>query len=593
MRSLAPGVRLALLVALAVLASILAVALGVATLVPASHIPRVISSPRESCLTCHAGPEDDPGGLHPAATIGCEPCHLGNPQGLTAGAAHLGMEPEPGALRTAERTCGRCHQREHATVATSLMATGRGLIAVDQWAFGERDTPDGTDTFADLFARGDTSAPSPADDHLRRLCAGCHLGTTRDNRDDAITLGGSGCSACHAPARAVGPGRSSSTPAPRVAHPPIDSRVSDDRCLGCHSRSGRIALGYQGLYEMNAAAPDPACQDPVTLHDGRAGCRTTPDVHHAAGMACIDCHTRRELMGDGTRYPHEELATEVRCEHCHGPVPVGGEATWSAVTDLLTLDLLRQRRELRPPDEAVRIARHGTPLWNVRPSSVRPSNVRPTNQGWTLFGKLDGKAHLITPTPRDPDHQRPGHERLTCAACHDSTAPRCATCHTRYDPVGSQWDFGRGGGLGALASGAWLETNAGFGWAPPTLGVSPDGRIVPTMPGMIATLEVGSGARRELRLHAAIAPHRTQREARTCASCHADAVALGLGAGRLTQRGDTFVFEPTMPGALDAWTTLFPDAPSPTTRTGGRSLDAAEQRRVLTVGVCLTCHPAD
>ncbi len=43
--------------------------------------------------------------------------------------------------------------------------------------------------------------------------------------------------------------------------------------------------------------------------------------------------------------------------------------------------------------------------------------------------------------------------------------------------------------------------------------------------------------------------------------------------------------------AADAWTNLFPETPGIGTRTGFRSLDATEQRRVLAVGLCLPCHP--
>jgi len=533
----------------------------------------------DACVGCHTRAAEDPGPPHAAAVVGCASCHLGDPEAADAEQAHRGMEPEPGALRTASRTCGRCHARELERVATSLMATGRGLVAVDRWAFGERPTP--TPDGAGAGAVGDTLAavlaardPTPAEDHLRRLCAGCHLGTTRDDRDDAVVEGASGCSACHAPAEPARPAG-----AALLRHPPIDSRVDDRRCLGCHSRSGRIALGYQGLYETAGEGAE-ACAEPVLLHDGRSGCRAEADVHHVAGLACVDCHVHTELMGDGVAYAHEEQATEVRCESCHGaPGRLPTVVAWGAVTDAITRDLARQRGAARSEDEVVPVGRRGTPLWNVRVDS---------SGSLTLFGKLDGRARTIRGTPADADHTRAGHERLTCASCHDTWAPRCATCHTRFDASGAQWDFG----AAMERPGRWHEESAGMGVAPPTLGIDADGRVVPTMPGMIGTL-----AGRAVRLHAVIAPHTTQREARSCASCHVDPIALGLGAGALDLTGDEVRFEPAArrPAPFDGgehWVTLFPAEPGRTTRVGGRSLDAAEQRRTLTVGACLACHGA-
>ena len=35
----------------------------------------------------------------------------------------------------------------------------------------------------------------------------------------------------------------------------------------------------------------------------------------------------------------------------------------------------------------------------------------------------------MAPTPRDPSHQRPGHERLTCSSCHAAWTPTCTGCH--------------------------------------------------------------------------------------------------------------------------------------------------------------------
>ena len=130
----------------------------------------------DGCAGCHAPAEGPPSGVH--AALGCAACHLGDGAATVAGPAHAGLEREPGALDTVDRTCGAtgCHADQAARVRDSLMATGAGIIAVDRWAFNEQALPDGhaglPEDMAALLALTD---PSPAQDHLRRLCAGCHL----------------------------------------------------------------------------------------------------------------------------------------------------------------------------------------------------------------------------------------------------------------------------------------------------------------------------------------------------------------------------------------------------------------------------------
>ena len=43
-----------------------------------------------------------------------------------------------------------------------------------------------------------------------------------------------------------------------------------------------------------------------------------PDVHHARGMHCIDCHNAADAMGDGNMYGEMEYAVGVSCSTCHG-----------------------------------------------------------------------------------------------------------------------------------------------------------------------------------------------------------------------------------------------------------------------------------
>lgn len=480
----------------------------------------------ERCVTCHTKDSEDPGGAHARAALGCASCHLGNPLAFGKERAHEGLEREPGALSTVALTCGRedCHAREAARVVTSPMTRNAGMVAVDRFAFGETASPDGTETITDVLAAG---RPTAAQDHLRKLCGGCHLGTRRGNRDDLIHGNGSGCSACHVARRL--------DEKPR-RHPPVDSKVTDDRCLGCHSGSGRIALSYQGLVEVKKDAPF---------------AHAAPDVHQAAGMACIDCHLHTDLMGDGVARGHKEEQVEITCEACHGPVRAGGEAAWLDVKDEISIEIRRRedllgkgkRGESRPPDAPTRLGSRGAPVLNLLRKSS--SSLPPSSSSWVLVRKLDGVELPVKQTPRDRNHTLRGHERLTCSACHAAWVPTCDSCHTSFDPAERQWDFA----AGKETAGAWIEASEGFSFAPPLLGVRVDGRIVPAAPGMILDIDTSAagGAKASRRLLAPAEPHTTGKRARTCESCHRASPQPEFEAG---------------------------------TRTGFRGLNAAERKRL-------------
>ena len=546
--------------------------------------PRRAGGRVERCLACHDSSREDPGGVHSAEALGCSSCHLGNPLALERERAHAGMEPEPGALATVDRTCGRrgCHVREVARVRTSLMARGSGIIAVDRWVFGERPTPDGTRTMEQLLAQ---KRLTPAESHLRKLCAGCHLHSPKDNRDDAVQGIGSGCSACHYSSR---PAPSTGSTRAPVQHGPVDARVPDSRCLGCHSRSGRISLSYKGLAEVQPGQ-EKDCRRPARLHDGRPACEVTADVHQQKGLSCVDCHLHTDLMGDGTARPHKEDQVEITCEACHPRQGHAPEIRWARVQDPISRALLRLRKQQRDPLETARVGRRKTPLWNVRREPAGKGSRGAAT--WVLVQKSSGKRHPLRPTPADANHTLVGHERLSCQACHSTWAPTCTTCHTSYDNGGQQWDFGKA----ARTPGAWKERAGGQSWGPPTLARTAKGRVVPAVPGMILTVQgVGKGAVRR-RLFAALDPHTTRKEARSCASCHRSPVALGLGAGELELTAGGARFTPKNRGpagapARDAWTTLDAVRPGQGTRTGLRSFNAEELRRVLAVGRCTPCH---
>jgi hypothetical protein len=563
-----------------------------------ARVPTVLGRP-EGCLACHGevtglGPSHDP------QALGCASCHLGDPFAPDAAGAHRGMVLVPGNLDSVGRTCGRagCHDAVAGRVSTSLMATVRGLVAVDRFAFGEQPTPDGEHGVARL-------GHSPADSHLRQMCVVCHLGSGKVELGPVTeaTRGG-GCAACHARYPAERDYRRDHVAG--FAHPAVGVQVADDSCFGCHSRSGRIALSYAGWWEAGfteAEARARPAGDTRKLMDGRILARTTPDAHQARGMACIDCHTASELMGDGAVHHHEEEATRVRCETCHRVAPAKSLALAELPAEPRII--VRGRFGDTPPPRYLVEDRTGEALTNVWPTGERTVEVRTKLGGKVLAGK--------PPAPSCSGID--GHERLSCRACHEAQVTQCIACHTQWDAQGVHRDAL----TGEQAPGRWVEYDSQPRLGIPAMGVRERGgraEIVPFAPGMVMTLnrpdvpvpaplpddatQLVGPRTRTLRAYAPVVPHATTRRGLTCVACHLDPLALGYGAGtlspvtrdgRLLWRFEARHAASSWDGLpADAWVRIFDAAGGQSTRTGARPLSVDEQRRVLDVGACLGCH---
>jgi hypothetical protein len=492
----------------------------------------------EGCLLCHATTQ----GLGPAhGGLDCSSCHLGDPSAREASLAHQGMEVLAGNLASVDRTCGQatCHPIETARVLTSLMARAPGILAVDRFAFGERATPDG-DKSDDLSSIDPAKAPaSPAEAHARQLCASCHLGAPKEQRGDlGAQARGGGCTACHLAAPYP---RRRETGGP--LHPDVSAVVSERRCEGCHARSGRIALSFRGIVELEPVDP----RVTGTLPDGRKTGAASADVHAKAGMTCIDCHTERELMGDGALYRHSNEARDVTCEACHrAVVSKPTDKDREAVATRLRAAWERRGLPPLPSGPWIRTAA-GTPLWRTDATAK------------VLALVTSGEHRPIPQATAKPYHAMPGHDRLSCQSCHAQWAPRCRSCHTRLEASGTAIDHLSGKPM----VGRWVEEAGENGFGPPLLAMGPRGRIEPFVEGMRLRID-GAGDRPiERTLWAPLEPHTTG-TARACASCHAP-----------TRVED-----------------VYPSA-GETTRSGARLLDAVERARIIGVGRCIACHGYD
>ena len=562
-------------------------------------VPKVMGH-REGCLVCHL-PMSGFEKAHDPNSIGCFSCHLGNPFTMNKSAAHKGMVLIPGNLDYASRTCGtsECHPLLSKNINTSLMASGRGLVSVDRYVFGETAFPNDDGHLSKL---GD----SPAQDHLRKLCASCHLAKpkTQPAPISQISRGG-GCTACHlsySPEASAALEEYKQTRKPPKTHPSLTIRVTKIHCFGCHSRSGRISTNYEGWHETRLSPHDVTEKTRFrVLEDGRVFTRISPDIHFARGMECIDCHTWREAMGNGKQYFHEEEQVEISCEDCH---PLRKPATLApSKLEGIDQNIVKRREALGSLSNVVLTSKTKRPLLNVTVDI----------EGQLLvIGKNSGKVyHPKAPAPVC-SNQIPGHRRLTCQSCHTPWAPSCIQCHTSYDKEGRAVDHV----TGKQMKGRWIEKRADMFPRQPSLGVKVlDGKekVDTFIPGMILTIDLngypdGSSKNQGKifrRLYAPTSAHTTSEKGLECQSCHIDGVVMGLGEGLFSIKQDASSSQRVIFRSLfakrdedglpqDAWTGLWSArAGMVSTRLGARPLSPTEQVRVLRVGVCLICHRAD
>jgi hypothetical protein len=558
------------------------------------------------CLGCHAGIE-----AASASHEGCVGCHGGDPSATGKTAAHAGIWglANPSYPARWEKGCGECHRHQVDRVRTSQMYTNAGMIGQIQ-ATWEGETP-GT-TYAareaelhDLEGRPVAHRPVAQLDHIsgelyRKFCSRCHVA----RQSPSLESNGhpAGCAACHFPYAEDGLYRGGDPTVkgkgPHGATHAMDGLPTMRACLACHQRSGRHALSYQGLMDgNNSLVPTRAGgPGPVRASDERSLTHVAADVHFLAGMECIDCHTSRELMGEGYAAADMRGQLEVRCEDCHGD----GErrpvvATVGREHEAPVRESRHYALEVRPGDRVVLTSR-GRPF----------SNVLERDGGIVVATKRAGKLLRSAVVTGTPEHRIAGHERLDCSACHSRTVVQCYGCHTQYDKRSPGWDFVKG----RETEGEFSETEDVRRLYPFPLALNGRGRISPVTPGcqtFVTVIEKDGRASKEE--HVALfrgrpqlrfAPffgHNTGPRAIGCAECHGDPAFLGFGQ-HVVERGEirpTLLCEKNEAKPLDGFVAMEKGrvvAHAAISRAGARPLDDREVRRALAVNLCLVCHPS-
>lgn len=575
---------------------------------------------KEGCIVCHKmeGFESS----HNPDAIGCYSCHRGNAFTLNTSAAHSGMILIPGNLDDAHLTCGttQCHPDIIPRINNSIMSTLSGIVSVNRFVFDESDSPSMLNHIKEI-------KQSNADSHLRNLCASCHLGNPKTELGPINELSrGGGCNACHLSYNKdaivqLNKYQKSKFSDKRLNeavielprfHPQLNLNITNDHCFGCHSRSGRISTNYEGWFEtlykeddiktiknskimleyndekLKQVQQSSNRQELRILMDGRVFQKTDEDIHYKSGMECIDCHIAQEVMGDGNLYKHKEEQVKIQCIDCHSYNTKSISYEKLDYESRKIIDLKKTKRE------------------NTNFISTANGNLALTNS----YQSENGIKYLLTKNNKDSLQLKPpafictegkAHQRLSCNSCHTQWVSYCVGCHTEFNPDEEGFDLLDNKDI----KGSWIEKASEFYQDYPTLGIKKDRsgkEFVDTfVPGMIIKIEkIKSGKNKKIfkRLFAPTFSHTVNKNGRNCKSCHNNSLALGYGKGEMKFSDDgKWSFQPqliilpedNLP--MDAWIGFLKTRDnSSTTRQTTRPFYVDEQKRILTVGACLTCH---
>jgi len=586
------------------------------------------------CIVCHGG--------NPKAMTK-EKAHTGTVAYFRKEKGPKEFYPAPGSPWINQNTCGMCHQEQVQAQTNSLMNTEQGKIHGVLYSFGGLEGYDhnmanydtknpsdphkrlGTKTYQEymqklaklnpqVYPQANQEIPkAPTADeatahpelaaytYLRNQCLRCHTGGKgRKKRGD---YRGIGCASCHIPYSNNGfyEGNDSTidkkTSGHLLVHEIQASRnsvvhvhdmnytgIPTKTCSTCHNRGKRIGVSYEGLMETN--------YNPTYDADGKSQPKLhtkhyihlKEDVHRKKGMLCQDCHTSRDLHGDGFISGTTLAPVEIECQDCHGTtkkypwdLPLGYSdefktktATGKARGTVKTLaEYLKKGTHFKPQDGYLLTAR-GNAYKNVVRKGDKVIVHLASGKDITLhpLKKLKEEHNISKKGLVAMDAISAHNDKMECYTCHDTWAPQCYGCHVKIDYSKGQKSVdwlasahshdihGTTAGMRNtlkeyLIDGKVTETRSYLRWENPPLVQNGEGRVSPAMPGcQVVITVIGKDGKAVQQNHVNMMPdykhpnsqkklpgivmasvhsHTVQKEARSCESCHSNPKAMGYG----------------------------------------------------------------
>ncbi len=451
--------------------------------------------------------------------------------------------------------------------------------------------------------------------------------------------------------------------------------VPTKTCTACHNRGRRIGVSYEGLMESSYSSPFMSNGDDQAPIHKKQYIHLKPDLHLSKGMVCQDCHTSGDLHSLGDLAGAIQAAVEIECQDCHGTptaypweLPIGygdevvGEAPRSGKGRGVASEVAEylKKGHVDPVHDGYLISSRG----NAMPHVVKDGNE-------VILHSAGGKDLRLQPLKKLNQENKLSKkarvamcqvnkhmEKMECYACHATWAPQCYGCHIKIDysdpQLRTDWvkvarspdkygqtvdalspEMQKLAGQFAIA-GHTEEQRSYLRWEDPPLVVNGEHRISPAIPGCQTTVTVidadgktqilnhiykipnveGAGAEGQLAIDIApVQPHTTQKEARSCESCHTNPKSMGFGINEGKLYGD-----PSLDVVMDLLTAdgkplaiqidtqfnAIPNLPMDWSRflddslrqlqtvghhfSGSRPLNRDELSRLDRRGVCLSCH---
>lgn len=372
------------------------------------------------------------------------------------------------------------------------------------------------DVQADGRVVADSALANLYHEQVAFTCGDCHLGSAGANNRYG-DFRSSGCTSCHMPYSLSGRSGSTDPNLNKIEPLDVDDiddperphlrshqirsiskitadgtqihGIDDHTCAGCHQGSNRTVMQYWGIrldqnqdvrrnrqYPANPdsyqnTANDTRLFDPVIDnrtfngrnanqylafedYDGDSRDDTPADVHHEAGMGCIDCHGSHDLhggdveAGDQPLLSRMEQGVSITCESCHGSAdsyaPTQTGATYAGVETDIGVDAkglaMRHVTKDASGDFWLKSRLDGRVHYipQTRDVVVDTGKEHPvenvpiyTQKGSYAMGRADGLDSTgIGPIQtNDNPHGFSHADNMDCASCHSAWTNTCMGCH--------------------------------------------------------------------------------------------------------------------------------------------------------------------